>query len=64
MGKSLNCDETEEIRTIMKHIYEIIEEAEWDEESGNGDELSRLVVRYLPIIEQSYKNFIERSVLE
>lgn len=64
MAKPLTCDEITEIRTIMKHIHQIIVEAEENDECGHGNELSDLVLRYLPMVEQSYKNFVERSAKE
>jgi hypothetical protein len=61
MSKPLTADETQEIRTIMKHIHELFEEA-WDLNNyGEGTDLSRMVTTYLPQIEQSYKYFVERS---
>lgn len=64
MGKPLNCDETLEIRTILKHIHEIVEEARETNSCGNGNELSHMVSRYLPCVEKSYKYFVERSVFD
>lgn len=62
MSKPLTTDETQEIRTIMKQMHKLFEEA-WDLNNyGEGTELSRMVTTYLPNIEQSYKYFVERSV--
>lgn len=58
----LTADETQEIRTIMKQMHELFEEA-WDLNNyGEGTDLSRMVTTYLPKIEQSYKYFVERAV--
>lgn len=58
----LTADETQEIRTIMKQMHELFEEA-WDLNNyGEGTDLSRMVTTYLPQIEQSYKYFVERAV--
>lgn len=62
-SKPLTTDETQEIRTIMKHMHELFVEA-WDLNNyGEGTDLSRMVTTYLPNIEQSYKYFVERSVI-
>lgn len=58
----LTTDETQEIRTIMKQMRELFEEA-WDLNNyGEGTDLSKMVTTYLPQIEQSYKYFVERAV--
>lgn len=64
MGKPLNCDETEEIRTILYKIKKILVEADNEFNCGTRSELSAMVLDYIPMIEQSYKNFVERSVME
>ena len=62
MRKKLTSDETQEIRTIMKQMHELFEEA-WDLNNyGEGTDLSRMITTYLPNIEQSYKYFVERSL--
>lgn len=60
--RELNCDETQEIRTVLKHMHEILDEAIETNACGNENELSRMVEAYLPNIEQSYKYFIERMM--
>lgn len=60
--RELNCDESQEIRTVLKRMHEILEEAIETNACGNENELSRMVEAYLPNIEQSYKYFIERMV--
>ncbi len=60
--RELNCDETQEIRTVLKRMHEILDEAIETNTCGNENELSRMVEAYLPNIEQSYKYFIERMM--
>ncbi len=60
--RELNCDESQEIRTVLKRMHEILEEAIETNACGNENELSRMVEAYLPNIEQSYKYFIERMM--
>ena len=60
--RELNCDETQEIRTVLKRMHEILDEAIETNACGNENELSRMVEAYLPNIEQSYKYFIERMM--
>lgn len=59
--RELNCDESQEIRTVLKRMHEILEEAIETNACGNENELSRMVEAYLPNIEKSYKYFIERG---
>lgn len=60
--RELNCDETQEIRTVLKRMHEMLDEAIETNACGNENELSRMVKAYLPNIEQSYKYFIERMM--
>lgn len=60
--RELNCDETQEIRTVLKRMHEILDEAIETNACGNENELSGMVEAYLPNIEQSYKYFIERMM--
>ena len=60
--RELNCDETQEIRTVLKRMHEILDEAIETNACGNENKLSRMVEAYLPNIEQSYKYFIERMM--
>ena len=60
--RELDCDESQEIRTVLKHLHEILNEAIETNACGNENELSRMVEAYLPNIEQSYKYFIERMM--
>lgn len=60
--RELNCDETQEIRMVLKRMHEMLDEAIETNACGNENELSRMVEAYLPNIEQSYKYFIERMM--
>lgn len=62
MGKPLTPDETQEIRVVMKKLHELLEEARDLNNYGEETELSKMTAESLPLIEESYKYFVERSV--
>lgn len=62
MGKPLNCDETKEIRVILNKLAQIYDEALETKDCGNENELCKMILSDIPMIEKSYKNFVERSV--
>lgn len=64
MGKPLTCDEIKKIRVIMNKLEQLYDEALETKNCGNENELCRMVLSDIPMIEQSYKNFVERSVRE